>query len=512
MGRLRKVNKHMIVPGLIIGIIISVNIISTIDFLWACPFICLSCYFFLDYMFSRCESKDVLEITVSAQRRRALFFWSFFIVLIGQLLYWGAYFPGGFNLDAYGQWYQVHGFLQLDNWHPVITTLIYWLITRVVDTLAMCILFQIVIFSISVAFLLREEYLFGVSDKLLYMIAIWIAVNPAIGMNNVCLIKDVYFSIGVIWSFVLLIRILCSDGKYLKKTSTIIALSLISLFLMMVRHNGALFVVPMFVAMAFFYKKEILRIFISFFIAVIALIVINVGVFSIFDVKQHNNFVGEVVGVPMAAMACAYVNNYDNTPEDVRLFLESIAEREQWEDLYITGEWDSCKWDFGGTELFEKESLWKILQLFNMTVVACPDEAYDSIRNNTRMVWQIEGEVYWDPWVYIEENIYGIRENHIPMLRSVVEAIVRWTIQRLVAPFIWSLGLCIIILSAVCAYATSIGEGKRTILLVPLLVYTFGTMLLLCGPNFRYFHFVSVITLPYVAIMIKPNTKMHMPT
>ena len=118
---------------------------------------------FLDYMFSRCESKDVLEITVSAQRRRALFFWSFFIVLIGQLLYWGAYFPGGFNLDAYGQWYQVHGFLQLDNWHPVITTLIYWLITRVVDTLAMCILFQIVIFSISVAFLLREEYLFGVS-------------------------------------------------------------------------------------------------------------------------------------------------------------------------------------------------------------------------------------------------------------------------------------------------------------------------------------------------------------
>ena len=96
------------------------------------------------------------------------------------------------------------------------------------------------------------------------MIAIWIAVNPAIGMNNVCLIKDVYFSIGVIWSFVLLLRILCSDGKYLKKTSTIIALSLISLFLMMVRHNGALFVVPMFVAMAFFYKKEILRIFISF--------------------------------------------------------------------------------------------------------------------------------------------------------------------------------------------------------------------------------------------------------
>ena len=47
------------------------------------------------------------------------------------------------------------------------------------------------------------------------------------------------------------------------------------------------------------------------------------------------------------------------------------------------------------------------------------------------MVWQIVGEVYWDPWVYIEENIYGIRENHIPMLRSVVEAIVRWTIQKI---------------------------------------------------------------------------------
>ena len=50
----------------------------------------------------------------------------FIIVLVitisGNLLYWAAYYPGGFNLDAYGQWMQINGDLPLNNWHPFFIT------------------------------------------------------------------------------------------------------------------------------------------------------------------------------------------------------------------------------------------------------------------------------------------------------------------------------------------------------------------------------------------------------
>ena len=70
------------------------------------------------------------------------------MVLLGNIAYWLAYYPGGFNLDALGQWDQAHGYWELDNWHPIITTIIYWGLTRISDTLAFCIFSQILLFSL----------------------------------------------------------------------------------------------------------------------------------------------------------------------------------------------------------------------------------------------------------------------------------------------------------------------------------------------------------------------------
>lgn len=64
----------------------------------------------------------------------------FVIIFLGQMVYWAANYPGGFNLDAYGQWDQVHGLQKLNNWHPVFTTMLCWLITRLCDSFAFCIL------------------------------------------------------------------------------------------------------------------------------------------------------------------------------------------------------------------------------------------------------------------------------------------------------------------------------------------------------------------------------------
>lgn len=43
---------------------------------------------------------------------------------------------------------------------------------------------------------------------------------------------------------------------------------------------------------------------------------------------------------------------------------------------------------------------------------------------------------------------------------------------------------------------------KKSLLWLPVLVYNFGTALLLCGPDFRFFSFNTVITFPLLLIIL----------
>lgn len=173
--------------------------------------------------------------------KNEIFLLCFAIVLIGQLLYWFAYYPGGFNLDALGQWDQIHGLQQLNNWHPILTTFFYWILTRFNDNFEFCILVQLVVFALSISYFLRELYKNGISIFFVLVSSLVIAINPAIGMNNVCLIKDVPFTIVVIWTFFLMYKIYLSAGKCITYLGNRILLAIILSALSLIRHNAVFY-------------------------------------------------------------------------------------------------------------------------------------------------------------------------------------------------------------------------------------------------------------------------------
>lgn len=110
------------------------------------------------------------------------------------------------------------------------------------------------------------------------------------------------------------------------------------------------------------------------------------------NVTPHSNTVGESIGIPMSIMSNALVNDPDNLPKDVHEFLNQIADDRDWREYYITGEWDSCKWEFGGIELLQDAHLSDILTKAAETIIACPQASYESIRENTRIFWQVIGD------------------------------------------------------------------------------------------------------------------------
>lgn len=493
--------------ALYLSMVTYMSIWNSLRKLYIYPVLFILFFYFLYVLDLHIMNTELCIPSREQTKSKPKYFIMFFcIILLGELIYWFAYYPGGFNLDAYGQWDQVHGLMKLNNWHPVFTTALYWIVTRIFDSFAFCIFAQLVFFSISLAYFLIVLLEEKAPPKLLLYVAIYISLNPAIGLNNVCLVKDVLFCIAVIWLMIVLIRIVESKCQWLRSALHMGGTIFVLLAISLIRHNGIFVVVSVIASLAFLFRKNIKNVLIMAVTYLLFLSLIEGPIFTSLGVEQHSNAVGEIVGVPMAIMANNLVSDYENTPEDVKDFLLSIAELDEWKNLYILGEWDSCKWDFGGTELLQGVSLFDISKLTWHSICASPESAYKSVRENTRVVWQVIGPVEWKTWVYIEENDYSIAENSNRFCRTIVDALTELTLLLPGTFLFWNVGVVNIIYLLLMGYSVFWREYRKMIYVIPVLSYNLLTMLLLCGPSHRYFYFNSVIVLPIVLLMFCKHT------
>lgn len=486
------------------AIVILMNSFDNPMFFLATPILAIVIFLVILFFLKILEESKLEILPVTGQNHKfRVELVVLFILLAGQIMFWLAYYPGGFNLDAYGQWDQVHGTEPLDNWHPIITTCIYWLLTRIVDSAAFCVFFQLIVYSFSMSILMGGLYDAGYEEWLIYTVSAIMTFNPAICMNNVCLIKDVYFSIGIIWIMYCLLRIYVTDGGWLLSDIHITGLSFAFLFVTLVRHNGFLFVVPVMVCVCVCYRKYIKKVIVSSLIVLCVVGVLLGPVFSHAKVYRHSNVIGEISGVPMGIMINSYLNDPGNTPDEVIDLLEGIATRDEWEEHYVVGEWDSCKWEFGGAVLLKQMTGRDLIDYTLKTIWNSPLTSYQSFRENTRIVWQILGRADWSPWVYVESpNEYGIEEKHVSWANSLVSGIESLSYSPIGIVLIWSNGVLLLVLHLMVAYVAILKQYKKLIMILPVIVYDFLTMLLLSGPNHRYFYFTSVVFLPIVMIMV----------
>lgn len=491
-----------VIVALYISIVFYLSIWDTLDKIVLCPFLFVASYYCLMVLKPKAVSLKIHLFEQNNTGASVAFYLSvFFIIFGGQLLYWMAFYPGGFNLDAYGQWDQVHGLQQLNNWHPVITTAWYWLITRVWDSFAFCIFVQLLVFSLSASYLLLTLYRLNIHKSLLFFIALYISLNPAIGMNNVCLIKDVLFTIVLIWTTIISIKIVSTRGSWLKSAlhSALFVTNIVLVTL--IRHNGIFYILPLLLCILIFYRqllKTIIAIVLFFSLSIAA---IQGPLFSAFSVEKHSNFTGESVGIPMSIMANNLLSDPSHTPDDVRVFLLSVVDETEWKNRYILGEWDSCKWDFGGTELFQEEDLGKIVKLGVSSLFAAPNAAFQSVRENTRIVWQVLGPAEWITQVYVEDNDYGIQEKPSNLCAIITNSILGWSTTLLGTFLFWNIGVSNLALMLMLWLVVIRREYPKLLFVTPAIAYNLLTMLLLCGPSHRYFYYNSVLILPIILFL-----------
>ena len=433
----------------------------------------------------------------------------FTIILVGQLFYFFAYYPGGFNLDALGQWGQAHGDYPYDDWHPFVSTMWIKFVLLIHDSLPFYILSQALLFS--AAFAKLSDSLFRIGIKPIYIIicAVLVSLSPSVGMNNVCLTKDVQFTILIILLTDISIQIMLTPfGDWVTKPFNVCYTSAILFFASTVRHNGILYTIPFLLLLALIYQKCIPQVIVITIVTILSITIVKDPIEQSLYVTPHSNTVGESVGIPMAIMANALVNDSDHIPVDVHTFLNQIADDDDWHEYYITGEWDSCKWEFGGTELLRDVNLLDILKKTAQTIVACPQASYESIRENTRIFWQVVGESSnWIADMYFCENEYGLLQNPNPVLNDLANNLIQLSGNTSINWLVWNTGYDILIFVILLYFSINHSVPKMMLLFIPLLCYDFGTMLLLAGPNHRYFYLNKCLVIPITLCAIHAARK-----
>lgn len=454
-----------------------------------------------------------LEEKKKQRRLWRCFLISFCLVFLWLMLYYYAYFPGSFDWDNLDQWWQIQN-SQYDTWHPVFHTLIIALFSRIVNHYGFAVFMQLLLYSLLCGYLLVTMAKWRFPVWSLVLTEFFLAANPQTHRILLFMWKDSALTLFMLLFTVYLLNTWLSGGMWLKKRGNLAVWILTLISVSMVRHNSILFTVPFLVLAILCFREIRKESIVSLVLMLAGMMIIKYPVYSLVGASRPNQTYVETVGVPMTILCNIHETAPESLDPEAAAFLASIGPEKRW-DVYEMGNYNSFKFVTNANAVISETDPADFLGFTGRTVSRAPGLAVQAVYQVTRMVWDIRGTTPWhaDLEFQLRENEWNFAyvENR-GALREALNDFDGWVMD---SPFdiLFSyngLHLLAIILCTLFVFVKK-GKGwKAMCIALPLLAYSFGTMLLLCGPTYRFFHFNSVIVVP-VCLLLFAHEKPHSP-
>ncbi len=300
-----------------------------------------------------------------------------------------ALFPAVVSSDTQSQLRQVHSGTYT-NWHPFIETLIFvTLPTMIYDSYVSLSVFQLIFIGCILLYFcifLRKYFL---SKKGTILALLTIMLNPTFIKMSMYCYKDVPFSWILFVGTLFLIEIVFTKGKWIEKTSHKIIFILVSLGIMMFRHNGLFSVVLMFLTLIVLYKDKRKFYMTCGILFVLFRFLLYGPVYSQLGITPDGGK-SEMMGVPMNQIAYIYHQNVKMTKEEHKL-LDKLAPKEKWEQYYRPASFNFLKSNSKGIYGTWVDTNFKeIIKFYIKYAIKYPDKYIRSYMNVTSPIWKIQ--------------------------------------------------------------------------------------------------------------------------
>ena len=204
----------------------------------------------------------------------------------------------------------------------------------------------------------------------------------------------------------------------------------------------------------------------------------------------------------------------ESLSESAVRFLDSIATQEEWNTYFRLGNFNMLKFNVQKSVAYsiESEGAKNILGYTIQAFRSCPFWSLQAFASLTQIVWNPVAYPGWQVAPpYCSDNSIGLTMQPNTLLSQALICFSDSTESLFLIYFTRLVGMMILIL--MFAAVTNVGRGRlgRAFMIFPMLIYDFGTMLLLTGPDFRFFHFNFVIIIPLLYLILSDQAPKSLP-
>ena len=420
------------------------------------------------------------------------------------LVWFVAFCPGSFEEDNIAQYGQaVTG--KYDNWHPIWHTLVFYTLPlKITGRVSAIVIFQMICFALAVGYLCTTLYRYA-GTVFTIITFTYVMLNPTTGYILMYPFKDVAFAImGVVGMCMAARMSLASEDDRIGSWYGCFLLGFVLANATLFRYNGILFTGMLMLALLFNVSRKRWAMIAAGF--AITMILVHGPVYHLTDAQISDTEVVQTVGLPMSVIGNAVKETPDVIDPEITEFAYSYAPKEVWEERYARGNFNLMK--YGGVHnpgVVEDAGAFKITAMAAKCFVQSPQASFDALFALTDFVYGLDLQDKADIDIIhagIIDNDYDIVYSGYDRLACILERYARF-IQLRGWNFIRKLGfgiLAVIVIILSRLKWTDAESWKRILLCLPILVYDFGTMLLLSGHDARFFY-ISLLVCP-VAVAV----------
>ena len=430
-------------------------------------------------------------------KRKAMVFGLTTFISFGIMMIWYiAYYPGAFSPDSITQYGQaVAG--SYNDWHPVWHTLVFFTLPlKLTGQVSAIVLFQMIYFSLAMGYMgMVLSKRAGVGCTI--VVEAYILLTPFTASIILYPWKDVGFAIAALLAMCMMTEIFFTEGEWAGKWWRCILLGLALANATLFRHNAILFTAFALIALIFHMNKK--RWMIVAVTMVAFVVAIRGPVYHFLQVEDPGSRTSECMGVPLTVIGNVAKETPEAFDEEMAEFAFSIASPEDWQNYYQCGNFNSIKWDAAELTVVDDTSPWKILQITAKCFARSHKSSLRALFALTDMVYGLEVGLEGDFVLEITENHYGISyagNEELAAFLQTYKALMSQTIFK----YFRNIGFTMVLMLIAMLGRSNLrkwADWKKIFLCLPIFAYNFGTMLLLTGPDSRFFY-VSFLVCPLV--------------
>lgn len=450
------------------------------------------------------------------QKNRTILHMTVFAALQLTILsvYFLAYYPGNMSYDTYNQWSQIQGIIPYTTWHPIAHTLTMQLLLSIWNDLTIIAVAQILFYVLVTTLFAGELLKSGVRPIILYVLLIFFAATPNMGINLMTLWKDIPFTVGLLWATLILYKML-TRPNYFARLSHIFEFSFCMLIISLYRYNGILaFAFTCCYAVVYLrHKNKTIkrngRIALAITLSVVILIMGPIPKL----LEADPNPSGMKLRPIFQGLGAMYqAEQEDKLTPEIQALMESFATPEEWKQHYDPYFSDVYIWyipDIIGK--YSTVSTGTALQAYVQTFITQPDVILGDRLNLGLLSWSVAA----DPYSYdnrfttiIEAQIveeFGVMRPDNAIAPKINHLAKRTYEIPLLDVFVWRIGIYSVLLTIAAAYCLS--TRRRAILLyIPLVSNWLIVFLTMPAQDYRYVWFIFMIC-PFLLLALLSFTR-----